>query len=177
MAFPNWYPGDLVTAPGLNGRNWRMVAQDNDLTLTGGSTLYQDTDIVVPVESGAIYYYHLFLSYSARADTGFRWRWQAPDDCLLASFTMALALSPSTGADSGGNLILRRPGNLTDRVAGGNSANANPPAVFNSAYDAGSITVGGSAGNVILQVDRPDVTGDAILRGGNQTRMIFQRIA
>lgn len=171
-----WFPGDKITSPRLNARNLMMVTQANDLTLTGGSTNYQPSEIILRLEPGATYSYFLFISYSAYTGADFRWRWDAPDGCLLASFTRALILGAASGSNTGANLIMRRPGNLTDRVAGGTSTATSSPGTFNSAYDVGTIQNGGVVGNLTLEVDRNDVGGDTILRGGNQSRLLYQRL-
>lgn len=175
MSFPQHYAGQVLTADRLNARNLHLVTQDADLVITSSTTL-QDTEIVVPVEAGAIYFYQLFISYSAHTTPDMKWAWSAPTGTLLASFTSALETGAGSGLNTGAAIIMRRPANTTERVAGGTDTSS-PPGNFHSAYDRGTITVGGADGDVILQVaQNTSSANQTILRGGNNTRLVYTRI-
>lgn len=179
MTVTRFFPGDVLTGMKMNMHEWQMVTQVADLTLSGGGTAFVPTEIVVPLDPGAVYYYLMLISYSADIDADFRWRWDAPEGCLLTSFTQALVTGAASGSNTGAELIFRRPANTTNRVAGGTAdpMSGNPPGTFNSAYDEGCINASGVGGNLILEVDRVSDSADAILRGGNQTRILYRRIA
>ncbi|MGW0736975.1 hypothetical protein [Streptomyces sp. NPDC002851] len=71
-------------------------------------------------------------------------------------------------------VIFRRPSNTTDRLAGG----ANGNATFWSAYDQGTFATDGTVTPVTMQFAQATAAvEDTILRGGNQTRLLYQRIA
>lgn len=174
MPFP-WYAGQVLTADRFNARNTRVVSQGADQTVTN-STTYVDTGLAIFVESGAVYAYELFLAYSASGAGDLKWRWSAPSGTLLASFTQAYAASASTASINDGSLIIqRRPANTTDRIAGGSDAGA--PTNFHSAYDRGTITVGGAAGNLLVQFAQNTANANGcIVRGGNNSRLTYARI-
>lgn len=175
MPFPQWYAGMVLTADRLNARAEHMVTQDTDQTVTD-STTYVNSQIIVPVEAGAVYRYVLLISYSAHTAGDFKWRWSVPTGTLIASFTQALVTGAGTGLNTGADIIMRRPAQTTDRIAGGTD-DTSPPSNFHSAYDRGTITVSGSSGNVVMQFAQNSASSNpTILRGGNNTRLIYSRI-
>lgn len=174
MPFP-WYAGQVLTADRFNARNSYMITQDTDQVFTSTTTL-TNTQIVVPVEAGAVYVYWLFVSYSATTASDMKWAWAAPVGTLLSSYTSAFIAGAASGLNTGAAIIMRRPANTTERLAGGTDT-ASPPTNFHSAYDRGTITVGGTAGNVILQAAQNTSSVDqTVIRGGNQTRLVYSRI-
>lgn len=180
MPFP-WLAGQRITAARLDEAATRLVAQDADLVMTNQTSLV-NSDIAIPVEAGATYVYDCMISYSAvsAANSALLFAWDAPSGTLLARNTQSYVAQPPTasGANTGSDIIMRRPANITQIPAGGTDT-ASPPTNFHSAYDRGTITVGSVGGLVVLQV-RQQGSGSAnqtILRGGNQTRCTFARIA
>lgn len=184
MSIPQWYAGQVITADRMNARNVRYVSQNSDMAMVNQGTPLA-TEIVIPVEAGAVYYYNCLISYSARSGSAncLGFSWDAPSGTVLARFTISTDANGNEGASNTPNAMLtRRPANTTQVPAGGTS-DENPPANFQSAYDQGTITVGSTGGNVVLMVRQnvgggsPSATNQTILRGGNQTRCFFQRIA
>lgn len=175
MSIPQWYAGQVMTADALNARHDRLIIQQNDQVVTNSTTLV-DTEISFTPEPNAVFAYELFISYSAIADGDLKWSWDAPG-APLASFTMGYAASASTaGSDTGSLIIFRRPGNTTARIAGGTDASS-PPGRFHSAYDRGTFATDGTNSSITLQFAQATANaGQTILRGGNQTRLLYRRI-
>lgn len=176
MPFP-WLPGMRMTATRMNARNRLLVEQEQDQT--SNSDTWLDSQITFTPEAGAVYEYSLYIAYSTsgNAEGGstadFRWRWSA-SGADFASFTQAVA-PPATGTfNAPQQVIFRRPGNATARVAGG----PNNLETFWSAYDVGTILVATSA-PITMQWSQNTTTAseDTILRGGStNTRLLYQRI-
>ncbi|MEU0397936.1 hypothetical protein ABZ208_35325 [Streptomyces sp. NPDC006208] len=173
MSIPNWYAGQVMTADALNARHPRLVIQENDQTVTS-STVFVKSEIRFTPEPNALYTYELFISYSADDAEDFKWEWDsdATTGVLLSSFTAAYAANATTGADDGAAIIFRRPGNTTDRIAGGSDV-----ANFHSAYDRGTFTTSSVVSEHALYfTQRVSGATGTILRGGNQTRFVYTRI-
>jgi hypothetical protein len=170
--FPAWFAGEIITADGLNGRNMRLVAQESDLTLT--TTSFVASQITWVPEPNAVYAYWLYISYSADTTADLAWEWESESTCgvLLASFTQAYVLGAAAGVDTGASVIMRRPANTTDRLAGGTGVGN-----FHSAYDQGTFSTNSAPTAQTLYVRQGVASGSTILRGGNQTRLVYQRIA
>lgn len=175
MSIPQWFAGQVMTADAMNARHPRLIVQQNDQTVTNSTTLI-DSEITFIPEPNALFAYELFISYSAIDVADFKWAWNAPG-APLASFTMSYAASAAnTSADTGSLIIFRRPGNTTARIAGGTDA-ASPPGRFHSAYDRGTFATDGTNSSVTMQFAQNTANaGQTILRGGNQTRMLYWRI-
>lgn len=170
MPFPQWYAGQVITAERLNARNMRVAEQLNDQEVTNNDSSWVLSEIELELEPDALYAYWAFVSYSA-GNGGFAWSWSATG-VTLASFTIAYNRDTASGINNGGPVILRRPANTTPRVAGGAGATS-----FNSAYDQGTMTTSGGAPRIALQFRQDSSSGQVTtLRGGNQTRLLFQRI-
>lgn len=171
MPSPRMSAGQIITADRWNAMIPQMVTQENDQTVTN-STTYVDSEISFTPEINAVYRYTLLISYSTSGTAGdFKWRWNAPN-ALFASFTQAVHTDATGTFNTANSVIFRRPGNTTDRLAGG----ANGEATFWSAYDEGTFETDGTLNPVTMQFAQyTAVAEDAILRGGNQTRMIFER--
>ncbi|WP_200308250.1 hypothetical protein [Streptomyces adelaidensis] len=168
------YAGQIATADQWNALIPRMVTQENDQTVTSattGTTLV-DSEISVQLEPNALYEYRLWLSYSADGAADFKWAWDLTG-MLICSFTQANAAGLSTASvNDGGDVILRRPAATTNRIAGGSGA-----VNFHSAYDWGTLQTDAAPGPITLQfAQNTSSANDTILRGGNQTRFLYQRI-
>lgn len=174
MPFP-WLAGQRITAERMNENRMILVEQTADQTITG-STTYIDSEISFTPDVGATYFYWLLISYSAVEAADFKWRWSA-SEALFASFTQARHIDATGTFNAGAEVIFRRPGNTTDRIAGGGGTTS-PPDSFFSAYDQGTFTTSGVSAPVTMQfAQRVSDAGDTILRGSNQTRLLLQRIA
>lgn len=179
MSIPQWYAGNVITADRLNARNTYVVVQNADQAAT--DTSFISSEIVVTFEPGAVYQYQCLISFTADRNNNFKWNWSG-NDVTLASFTQAMDTGTNSGQNASRPVIFRRPGNATTRIAGGTSAlDASPPVeVFQSAYDWGTLTTGSGTPTLVLQFGKLSDTlsdHDTILRGGNQTRFVYQRIA
>ncbi|MGW3936433.1 hypothetical protein [Streptomyces phaeochromogenes] len=176
MSIPQWYAGQVMLADAMNARNPRLVQQENDQIVTA-STTFVNSEIVFTPEPDALYWYELLISYSAIAAADLKWSWNAPG-AAFASFTAAYAAAaPTTSINAGADVILRRPANTTVRIAGGSDATS-PPVNFHSAYDRGTFETDGTITAVAMQfAQNVSDAGQTIMRGGNQTRMLYYRIA
>lgn len=176
MSIPQWFAGQALTADGLNARHPRLVQQENDQIVTA-STTFVNSEITFTPEPNAMYWYELLISYSAIAAADFKWSWAATGT-TLCSFTMAPAATIGTASiNTGSDVIMRRPANTTVRIAGGSDATS-PPANFHSAYDRGTFVSDGTITPVTMQfAQNVSDAGQVILRGGNQTRLLYYRIA
>jgi hypothetical protein len=178
MPSPQVYSGQIATADQWNSMIPKLITQENDQTVTSATTgtTYIDSEIQFQPESNATYLYWLWISYSTESENpDFKWRWQpeTTGGVLFCSFTQAYVVGATGTFNSGASIIQRRPGNTTDRVAGGN----NGTATFLSAYDQGSFTTDANPSLVKMQfAQNTSHADDTILRGGNQTRMAVQRI-
>jgi hypothetical protein len=175
VSIPQWFAGQILLADDLNARHPKLVQQENDQIVTA-STTFINSEITFTPEPNALYWYELLISYSAVAAADLKWAWAATG-ATLASFTAAYAAAaPTTSVNAGADVILRRPGNTTARIAGGSDA-ASPPVNFHSAYDRGTFATDGTLSAVTLQfAQNTSDAGQTILRGGNQTRMLYYRI-
>lgn len=180
MPFP-WRPGMLLTDERMNAGRPQMVLQEADLTMTSQTTLL-DTDIVLPGVALATYTYQLLISLSAvqGANSGLAAAWSVPSGTSINRFTTSMApANPPTSLNSGGVVIMRRPAAGTLQLAAG-SDGSSPPTNFHSAYDIGTVTMGGVDGDLRWRVSQSGTgsTDATILRGGpTHTRLIYQRIA
>ncbi|MGW0537802.1 hypothetical protein [Streptomyces sp. NPDC003032] len=176
MSIPQWFAGQAMTADGMNARNPRLVQQENDQIVTSSTTLV-NSEITFTPEPNAMYWYELLISYSAIAAADFKWSWNAAG-ATMCSFTAAYAATAgTTSLNLGSDIILRRPANTTTRIAGGTDATS-PPGNFHSAYDRGTFATDGTISTVTMQFSQnTSDAGQTILRGGNQTRLMYYRIA
>lgn len=175
MSIPAWYAGQVITADRLNARNTMIVQQNADQDAT--DTNFVASEITVTLEPGAVYQYWTYISYTADQDNNFVWEWGG-NDTTLTSFTQAMDLGTNSGQNASRPVIFRRPANTTDRIAGGTS---DMPSfeVFQSAYDQGTIITGSGTPTLTLYFRKESNTvtdQPTILRGGNQTRLLYQRV-
>lgn len=178
MPSPYVYAGQIATADQWNAGIPRLIAQENDQIVNSSTTgtTYVDSEIQFQPEPNAEYEYDLLISYSTESEApDFRWRWQpeTTGGVLFCSFTQAYVLAATGTFNSGAAIIQRRPGNTTDRVAGGNAGIA----TFLSAYDRGTFSTNAAPDLIKMQfAQNTSSADDTILRGGNQTRLLVQRI-
>lgn len=175
MSIPQWFAGQILIADDMNARNEKLVQQENDQTVTSSTTVI-NSEITFTPEPNATYLYWLWISYSATINNGFRWSWLA-NGATFCSFTQSISSPGASGtANTPQSVNFRRPANTTGRLAGGSDA-ASPPANFHSAYDVGTFTTDGTINAVTLQFAQAvSHANQTILRGGNQTRMVYRRI-
>lgn len=176
MPNPRLYAGQIITADRWNSLNPQLVQQENDQVVTSSITPI-NSEIIFTPEPNATYQYWLFLSYSATVNNGLRWQWLAAG-AAFCSFAQSIS-NPGAGTtvNSPQSVNFRRPANTTGRLAGG-SDSTSPPAGFHSAYDQGTFTTDGTISSVTMQFAQAvSHANQTILRGGNQTRMLYRRIA
>ncbi|MFC8201271.1 hypothetical protein ACFUTV_38630 [Streptomyces sp. NPDC057298] len=175
MPNPRLYAGQIITADKWNSLIPQLVQQETDQIVTA-STTFVNSEITFTPEPNAMYWYELLIAYSAIAAADFKWTWAA-SGTTLCSFTAAYAATAATSSiNAGSDVILRRPANTTVRIAGGSDATS-PPANFHSAYDRGTFTTDGTISPVTMQfAQNVSDAGQTILRGGNQTRLMYYRI-
>jgi hypothetical protein len=176
MPNPRLYSGQIITADRWNTLIPQLATQENDQIVTA-STTFVNSEITFIPEPNATYWYELFIAYSAIAAADFKWAWAATG-ATMCSFTAAYAATaPTTSINTGADVILRRPANTTARIAGGSDATS-PPVNFHSAYDRGTFSTDGTINPITLQfAQNTSDAGQTILRGGNQSRMLYTRIA
>lgn len=175
MPNPRLYAGQVLTADRHNELIPQLITQESDHTVTN-STVFQDTEISVTLEPNAIYLYNLLISYSAAAAADIMWQWSLPIGITIASFSIARHYdATTTGSNAGADVILRRAGGATDKLAGGEGTDLT---TVWSAYDQGTLQTDASVNTITLQVAQrvANATG-SILRGASGTRMTYQRIA
>lgn len=174
MPNPRLYAGQVVTADRWNTLTPVLITQETDQTVTS-STTYINSEILFTPEPNAIYMYELLISYSAVAAEDFKWQWLAPG-ATFASFTQARHQdTATTGTNAAAQVIFRRPANTTDRLAGGEGTDTT---AFWSAFDRGTFSTDSTNSTVAMQfAQRASGAIGTILRGGNQTRMLYRRIA
>lgn len=182
MPFPQWYAGQVITAERLNARNMQMVTQEADMEIrdisvnSDNRNEWEPSEISLELEPDAIYAYWCYISYSA-GPAGFAWSWSV-SGVSLASFTTAYNRGVyDSSINTGGGVILRRPANTTTRVTSGVGVTD-----INSAYDRGTMETSGGTPTLTMLVSQDGYPtggpeGTSILRGGNQTRFLYQRIA
>lgn len=176
MSFPQFFAGQILLADDLNAHLTKMVSQENDQTVTSASTgtTFVASEVTLTPEPNAVYEYRLLLSYSAYTTSDFKWNWNAAG-ATFASFTQAYYAAAAVGFNTGSQVIFRRPANTTTRIAGGASDVSND--VFLSAYDWGTFATDGTISPVTMQFAQNTSSADpTILRGGNQTQMLYRRI-
>lgn len=174
MPFPRWLAGMRITADRLDDRNIMVVDQGEDQTVTS-STVLVDTNMIIPGEAGAKYWYQAKISYSATVTPDFRWAWSVPSGANVRRFTISREEAAAAGLNTGVGIIMRTPATGTETRAGGGSADGVSPPDFFHVYDEGVIEMGGTAGNVTLQFAQfTSNANETIFRG--QSRLIYARV-
>lgn len=190
--FPTvWKPGMALTADRLNARNVHTVQQVTTVELgedSWNSQLGLPTEIRYEVEPNAMYRWWCGISYSAVAlssgpnqGVAIGWRWTSPTGASMGRFSMSYVQDPTTGINSGSPIIMRRPADNTYIQAGGTNTAANWTTSYNfmTAQDRGLLMTGDERGEIVLHVGRFSNEGgriSPILHGGNQTRLLIERI-
>lgn len=174
------FAGQAITTDMLNDLRMKMVVQTENQEVEGSSELVP-SEIVIPVESGATYWFQAVITYSAGHAEGFdgsgafRWNWDVPTGTAMPRQTAAYSLNDSGNDDSlnrGGWVILRSPAASTDMRAQGNGIDN-----FLAVHEYGSIQVGGQGGDCTLQFAQWGASSTpTILRGLLRTRAFYQRV-
>src|SRR5690606_30068635 len=179
MPFPQWFAGQTITADRLNAARMKMVAQSENQEVVN-STALVPTEIIIPLESGATYWYQLVLTYTARNTNdgveggGIRWAWDVPTGTSMPRQTASYALVGNQGISliAGGRILLRSPTATTWRGAGGAG-----PDNAQAARAYGSIQVGGLSGAAVWQFAQWNAhSTPTTLRGATRTRVFYARV-
>lgn len=174
MPFPRWLAGMRITADRLNDRNIVVVDQGEDQVVTSSTTLV-NTNLVIPGEVGATYYYNALISFSATVTPDFRWAWAVPSGAGVRRFTISRTNATAAGANTGATIIMRTPATGTEIEAGGGSTDGAPPPEFMYTYEQGIVTIGGTAGNCTIRFAQfTSNTNQTIFRG--QSRLVYSRV-
>ena len=171
------FAGQAITTAMLNDMRMRMVVQTENQEVEG--TALVPSEIIVPVQSGATYWYQLVMTYSAMNTVsdgggGISWNWDVPTGTAMPRQTAAISLGSTNNLNSGRGIILRSPAASTEMRADG--VNDDPDA-FMSVHEYGSIQVGGQSGDCTLQFAQwePHST-PTVLRGILRTRCFYARV-
>ncbi len=188
--FPTlWKPGMALTADRLNARNVSTVEQVTTVELNQASFntgLGIPTEISFEVEANALYRWWCGISYSAVSavhGTGVAigWRWTTPPGASMGRFSMSYVQNPGTGINTGSPILMRRPADATYIQAGGTNTEANWPTYnFMTAQDRGLLMTDSERGTITLHVGRFNGNNgnvSPVLHGGNQTRLLIERIS
>lgn len=179
MAFELWKDEDVLFASKLNLMLPKLVTLGSDITIES-TAVQQTVDLFeLPFEAGATYNYELFIAYSASTAADFVWNWLA-SEATFSRYAFYRAPGNLSGLNVGATGVIRRPAQGTQLTAqGGDASGTTDPLNFMSAYDRGTFTSTGSSGTAQLQFTQSGTgsTQKTILRGGNGTRVLYQRIA
>lgn len=179
MSFPQWFAGMTLTADRLNAARMRMVSASENQEVAE-STALVPTEIIIPLESGATYWYHLILTYTARNTNneqeggGIRWNWSVPVGTTQPRQTACYDVANNAGISltNGGLIIMRSPATSTEMRADGSGQDN-----FHSAHEYGSIQVGGASGSAVLQFAQwGSHATPTTLRGATRTRVFYSRV-
>src|SRR5690606_16817071 len=140
MPFPQLLSGQTITADRLNAAHMKMVAQSENQEVVN-STALVPTEIIIPLESGATYWYQLVLTYTASntgggmGGGGIRWAWDVPTGTSMPRQTASYALVDNQAISliAGGRILLRSPAATTEMRAEGSG-----PDNFHAALEYGS---------------------------------------
>lgn len=172
------FAGQGITTATFNNFSKQMVTQSADQEVQS-STAVVPTEIIIPLEPGATYWYQLVATYSAvntssNGGGGFRWSWDVPTGTAMPRQTAAMALGSVANLNAGQDIILRSPAASTDMRAEGINSDAS---AFMSVHEYGCIQVGGQSGNAVLQFAQwASHATPTVLRGLLRTRAFYQRV-
>lgn len=174
------FAGQAITTAMLNDMRMKMVVQTENQEVEG--TALVPSEIIVPVQSGATYWFQTVITYSADHDPqhndldagGFRWNWDVPTGTAMPRQTVAYNLfdTTNTALNDGGRVIVRSPAASTHMRARGTG-----PDDFLSVHEYGTIQVGGQSGDCTLQFAQwGSHSTPTVLRGILRTRCMYMRV-
>lgn len=173
------YAGQAITTDMLNNLRMQMVVQTENQEVVDSEELVP-SEIVIPVQSGATYWFHSIITYSAGhaegngGSGGFRWNWDTPVGTAMPRQNLAYSLTDSgnTGLIQGGTMISRSPSSSTQMRAQGTGVDN-----FLAVHESGTIQVGGQGGDCTLQFAQwGESSTPTILRGILRTRALWVRV-
>lgn len=175
-----FHSGRPLTAKDLNMVGMNVIYQGADQPVTS-STTFVDSAITFTPDTGAVYYYELFIAYTAGATGDFKWRWNAQHALFCRSTLSAEAGTANTDAGQaeadqltqpGAAMVFRRPANATEIGAGGMGV----ASALSAAYDRGTFATDGTSAAITLQfAQQTSHTTTMNLRAN--TTFLYQRIA
>lgn len=175
MPFPTWLAGMRITADRLDDRDIRVVEQGTDQTVTSSTTL-RDTNLLIPGEVNAIYWYALYIAYRATITPDFRWAWVAPSGTSIDRFTAGRDEASPAGLTAGHPVALRYASiGIELRAGGGDADGTSPPANVIYAQDQGIIKIGGTAGSCVVRFAQFTSNANQTIFS-SQSKLIYARI-
>lgn len=146
MPYPDWRAGQKLKASLLDAMNVFQVLQGTDSSVTSSTTL-TDSNLVIPLASGALYEYRLLLVYSCGAGD-FHFEWDVPSGTEMQRHGLGIG-NTSTGSQTNADILFSAQGTQsTDFNVGGNSGDATANCSF---VELGVFTTGSTAGDATLQ--------------------------
>jgi len=170
MAYPDWRAGMKLKASLLRGMGTYRVIQGADQTRTS-STALLNTNLIIPVESNAVYRYMLLAVYSAGAGD-MRLSWSVPSGTTMQRHGQGISFS-STGSQTAFSDGYSAQGAAgTAFNIGGNTSSISALCSFE---ENGYIETASTAGDATLQFTQTSSSSDAtILRAASH--VYYQRI-
>lgn len=170
MPYPDWRAGQKLKASLLRAMNVYQVVQGTDASKTSSTTL-TSTNLVIPVESDALYEYRLLLVHSSGAGD-MQVEWDVPSGTSMQRHGMGIGAN-NTGSQTNVDISFSAQGtNTTDFNIGGNGGDATAKCSF---VELGYIDTGSSSGNVTLQYAQDNSNATAsIVRA--ESSVFYRRI-
>lgn len=169
MVYPDIPAGARITDELLASMLPLEVAKSTTETITASTTFQDDDELALPGEANGVYEFDLFLLHSAGTTGKIKVRFTAPSG---ASVNWGVHGAQNAQTSSTSVEITSMPSRLlsdSQELGGGNLAGT-------TAFIKGVLTMGGTAGNLVLQWAQ--ITSDAAatqVRAGSTLRM--KRIA
>jgi len=175
MPFPTWLAGQRITADRLDDRDIKLVEQGTDQTVTNSTTL-RDSNLLIPGEVNAIYWYALYIAYRATVTPDFRWAWVAPSGTSIDRFTLARDENAAAGLTAGTTIAARYASiGIELRAGGGDTDGTNPPANVFYVHDQGIIKIGGTAGSCVVRFAQFTSSANQTIFS-SQSKLVYARI-
>ncbi|TCB97587.1 hypothetical protein E0H26_11765 [Micromonospora zingiberis] len=117
MPWPDWLPGDVITAGRMRASQWEFLQTSADQSVAASTTLVPVPELVIPVAANAIYLIKARLCYGGPPAGDIKVAWSIPSGASLQRNIIAAA-SGISSADSGSDVVMRRRGGTTEQSAG-----------------------------------------------------------
>ena len=158
MPYPDWRAGQRMTADLLAAMNVYEVEQGSDQTVTS-STVYVDTNIVIPVEANALYTYTLLADASGDVAGDGKVAWTVPSGTTMKRSGQGVGQSNTASQTDAATMFSAQGGASTDFGFGVGTGTT-------AFVEDGRIETGSTSGNVTLQfAQRVSNATGSIFRG------------
>jgi hypothetical protein len=144
MPFPTFSAGQILTAADLTNMQWVEVSQGSNQTVNNSTTLV-DSNIVVPVASGATYLFLVNLNFNSDPAADIKFDWTVPSGGSVTRFLHGPGMAATGGTDDYTTVNYRRISPGTNAVYAGSGVTLSA-----SAFEQGEL-IGGNGGNITLQ--------------------------